>query len=31
VGAIDPSSGTASMIEMARAFGRIKKDRSNDG
>jgi len=29
LGAVDPSSGTASMIEMTRAFGKIKKDRSN--
>lgn len=26
LGAVDPSSGTASMIEMARAFGKIKTD-----
>jgi len=30
LGAVDPSSGTASMIEMARAFGKIKKDRSKE-
>ena len=29
LGAVDPSSGTASMVEMARAFGKIKKDKSN--
>ncbi len=28
LGAIDPSSGTASMLEIARALGKIKKDRS---
>lgn len=26
LGSIDPSSGTASMLEMARAFGKMKTD-----
>lgn len=26
-GALDPSSGTASMIEIARVFGKLKKDK----
>ena len=29
LGSIDPSSGTASMLEMARAFGAIKQNESN--
>lgn len=27
-GALDPSSGTASMIEIARVFGKIKREQS---
>jgi Zn-dependent M28 family amino/carboxypeptidase len=27
-GALDPSSGTASMIEIARVFGKMKRDQS---
>ena len=30
LGALDPSSGTASIVEIARAFGKIKKDRRID-
>ena len=26
LGAVDPSSGTAAMLEMARAFGKMKRD-----
>jgi Zn-dependent M28 family amino/carboxypeptidase len=26
LGALDPSSGTACMLEMARTFGKVKKD-----
>ena len=27
-GALDPSSGTASMIEIARVFGKLKREQS---
>ena len=29
-GALDPSSGTASLVEIVRVFGKLKRDRSRD-